>query len=400
MHKKIADFHILTQAIVDEAIMGILAFELPKQTLVFANRMAEELLEIAPMQITNYTLSSLFAEDLSNKEHKGFSSEFVGLEGLFPDILVRKFNGQVFVASLGVKKVSLESGEFLILMLQDVTLRKKLQRELTLKQNEIRTAYEELLKQNQQLKELDVAKDRFIALTAHELRTPLSAMVASAEVLKLGLYDNEEQLKEFISIISEQGLRLQELIDDILDFAKIQAGKMDFYLEQSDRFSILSELAVHFQSFAEPRRIRLYLVQPVTPLTCYFDSLRLRQVLSNIIGNAVKYNVEDGEVTIWGEIKPGIVKILVRDTGPGIPENQAHAVFNEFETIGNVVQHHKGTGLGMPISKKLMEGMGGKIQFESEVGIGTTFWIELPTTKVLSNDLYRPRPSGIGDLAS
>lgn len=95
-----------------------------------------------------------------------------------------------------------------------------------------------------------------------------------------------------------------------------------------------------------------------------------------------------------------MIRVAFQDTGKGIPEDQFDKVFNEFETIGNVSQHHKGTGLGMPISRKLIQGMGGLLDFTSVFGTGSTFWAEIPIQKVMPDDLYRPRPEKSGDLAS
>lgn len=389
----------LFQLMADEAIMGFITFDSSNRSCVYLNKRAREMFEL-PDPSVQLTLDQIFATE-SRGDFKAFSEDLAAHEGLYQDVLVRRSNGQFFVANVGVRRLDIEQQQLIVLMVQDVSLQKKLQREVIAKQIELKTAFEELLKQNQQLKELDLAKNRFIALTTHELRTPMAAMVASAEILHMKLYDTPEQMNEFIDIIYEQGQHLQTLINDILDFAKIQAGRMDFYIENQDPQPLLTSLSEAFTSMGDAQKITIELKTPDSPLACYFDDLRLRQVLSNIINNAIKYNRENGSVQIWSEDHHDCVKILVKDTGKGIAPDQLEKVFNEFETLGQVATHHKGTGLGMPISRRLMEGMGGKLLLSSEVGVGSIFWVEIPKDKVLSEDVYRPRPGGEhGDLAA
>jgi signal transduction histidine kinase len=378
------------ETIAREATFGIVVFNATSGESLFCNAVAAHMLNSeSPL------LSALMpaADGRSTGQLKPFSSDFLKHDGFYQDLLVAKTGGGSFVANIGMRHIDVNGHAAHLLMLQDVTLQKKLQREIIAKQTEINAAYEELLKQNRALKDLDIAKDRFIALTTHELRTPLSAMVASAEILKMGLYDDEKQMREFIEMIYDQGLHLQDLVNDILDFAKIQAGKMDFYVELQDVATLTKAIAHNYSGMAGNDHVTFHVNMPADglPLDCYFDEVRLRQILSNIINNAIKYNRKGGSVTIEFAQDAEWVKVFVRDTGKGIPRDQFDKVFNEFETIGQVAQHHKGTGLGMPISRKLCEGMGGRLLLDSEVGVGSIFWVELPKTRVLSEDLYRPR---------
>lgn len=391
----------LASTIAEEAFMGFCTFDIVSRECVFLNKRARELFEVTDQDGEfNLTLDQIFANE-ARGDFRAFNEDLIAHEGLYQDILLRRSNGHVFVANVGVKRLKIEAKSVVLLMIQDVSLQKKLQREVVAKQMEIKSAYEELLRQNQQLKELDLAKNRFIALTTHELRTPLAAMVASAEILHLGLYDTDEEMKDFVKMIYEQGRHLHELVNDILDFAKIQAGRMDFYIGSHDALTLLTAVMESFASMAESGKVTLEVKKDGGPFTCYFDELRLQQVLSNIINNAIKYNRENGKVEAWVEAKDDKILIFVKDTGNGIPADQITKVFNEFETLGQVAQHHKGTGLGMPISRRLMEGMGGSLLAKSEVGVGSTFWIEIPATKILAEDLYRERPGGdAGDLAA
>jgi protein-histidine pros-kinase len=285
-------------------------------------------------------------------------------------------------------------------MMQDVTLQKKLQREITEKQNAIHQTYQELLVQNKQLKELDVAKNRFIGMTTHELRTPLSAIVASAEILVMKLYDSPDQLDEFIKMIHDQGVHMMNLVNDILDFAKITSNKMDYYIEEHDLAPFIQHEIEGLQNMAEKSNITLNYEAPNEPTPCYYDDQRLRQVIANLVNNAIKYNKPQGQVSVHIETLPEVIKLSVKDTGKGIAEEDQAKVFNEFETLGKTANHSKGTGLGLPISLRMMQAMGGTLQLTSEVGVGSVFWIEIPRKQILSSENYRKRPDDTGDLAA
>jgi len=383
---------LLYRIIAEEAMLGFLIFNRTGRCL-FINAHGEQLLGIAKPK-----LKELFTAT-DRPPFRSFNVDLLKHDGFYQDVMVQKADGG-FVANVGVKRVNVSGVHAVLIMLQDVTLQKKLQREISAKQNEIKAAFEELLKQNQQLKELDLAKDRFIALTSHELRTPLAAIYASAEILKMKLYDTPEQMTEFIEMIYEQGHHLQELVNDILDFAKIQAGKMDFFVGQYDLIPFVDAIMNHYVGMAEANNVKLECQKPSAPLPCYFDDVRLRQVLSNIINNAIKYNRQGGSVKIHFESSADMVKVFVEDSGKGIPADQFDKVFNEFETVGNMSQHHKGTGLGMPISRKLTEAMGGKLLLKSTVGVGSTFWVEVPAQKVLEESFYQKRPDASADFAA
>ncbi len=390
------------KALADEALEGIIALDPESHQCVYINRMAEDLLEMSSRVEQNpLTFADLVPEETRTKDMAvKLSPELLKHEGVRRDVLLRKCNGRVLPTSLGVKYLGTGDQTYIVLMFQDVSVQKKLQRELTLKQSHIKAAYEELLNQNQQLKDLDIAKDQFIALTTHELRTPLSAMIASTEVLKYGLYDSDEEKTQFVNTIYEQGTHLLELVNDILDFAKIQAGRMEFFIEEQEVFPLIENIFREQQDYAKQSTIQLQLAQPPEKVRAYFDSHRLRQVINNVLSNAIKYNRKGGSVRIWLEATQSAANVFIQDTGLGIPADRLKDIFNEFETLGKVSEHHKGTGLGMPISKRLIECMGGEINLESEVGKGTTFVVRIPRTRVLTEDVYRSRDEADIDLAA
>lgn len=380
------------QRIVEEALNGILVFSRTSKKCSFANPVARTLLEWGTdEEIQRMDFSHLIPHTDENRI-ACFSEDILEHEGFYQEVLLRKNSDLFIISNLGVKHFESSGEKYILLMIQDITLQKKLQREVTEKQAEIHRALGDLKKQNQQLRELDLAKNRFIALTTHELRTPLSAMVASAEVLQMGLYDSPEELEQFINLIYDQGLHLTQLVNDILDFAKIQAGKMDYFIEEGDLIPLLKSRIENFKSMASYADLEIKLdFKDDQKQMAYFDELRLQQVLDNMLNNAIKYNNPGGHIRIYLEDDQDIVKIFIEDTGRGIAADQLEKVFDEFETLGQVALHHQGTGLGMPISRKMIEAIGGKIHVKSELHKGSTFWIEIPTKKILPEAQYRSR---------
>lgn len=387
----------LFKGFVDHSVVGMVAFD-SSCTSVFANSRAMEILEFKDAK--GVSCENLFPDPSRTGAYTLLSRDLIARDGMTSEVMMKKVNGHYFLASLGVKHVTLDGQTYVLLTFQDVTIEKKLSRDLQAKQEEIERAYGELLEQNRQLKELDHAKDKFIALTTHELRTPLSAIMATAEVLELKLYESEEQKEEFIKTISEQGRHLMDLVNDVLDFAKIRAGKMDFYVESVELKPLVTKLFNNFTHMAEQANVTMKVDVESGPTNAWVDLLRLKEVVNNCVSNAIKYNRNGGTVTLSLTTHERFARLMVKDTGVGIPADKISSVFNEFETVGHVSKHHKGTGLGMPISKRLMESMGGGLSLKSESGVGSEFYIDIPLDKVLEENMYRSRPDMEADLAA
>lgn len=388
------------ELIANDIFLGVAVFSSANSQCVYMNKLAREYLLIAPTKELSTVKPEMFFAPSGQDRFRPFSQEVLNAEGLSQDILVHRKDGSRFIADIGVRSITIGNEKFIFLMIRDVTLQKKLQRELTAKQEEIQKAYGEILEQNKSLKDLDRAKDKFIALTTHELRTPLSAMIATSEVLHLKLYDTDEERDAFIKTIYTEGLHLLEIVNDILDFSKIQAGKMDFFVGHHDIKPAVDMLVTTFAQMAESKNLKIEAQFDGNELKAYFDPLRFKQAFSNVLNNAIKFTHPDTTIRVRAWISDNKLNVSVRDQGPGIPAEARDKVFNEFETVGNVKTHHKGTGLGMPISKKIMDSMGGSITLDTEEGRGACFTLTMPLEKVLAEDMYRDRPSDTDDLAA
>lgn len=402
----------LFRGLIDHAFVGMIALEkrVDGFHIIFANPHAFETLEISSGKDVekHFKIDALFPSAERLGAYVGFNVEVLNREGLNTEMMMRKINGHHFLASVGIRHIVVDEKSIILISFRDVTIEMKMARELQMKQSEIERAYAELLEQNGQLRQLDLAKDKFIALTTHELRTPLSAILATADVLELGLYESEQQKEEFIRTISEQGRHLLDLVNDILDFAKIRAGKMEFYVELIDLRALVAKLAGNFVHMAAADSVVIEVLpakEPNESSMAWADLLRLKEILNNVLSNSIKYNRKGGRVIIGLSQETQadglrFARVSVRDTGIGIAEDKLESVFNEFETVENLTRHHKGTGLGMPISRRLVESMGGRLTLKSVFGQGSEFYIDLPLDKILPEAFYRSRPDFESDLAA
>ena len=221
------------------------------------------------------------------------------------------------------------------------------------------------------------AKSEFLSSMSHELRTPLNAILGFGQLLELDARVDSEQ-RDFSREILKAGKHLLELINDVLDLAKIDAGRVDLSLEDVDPREVLDECRSLVQPLADKRDIAL-VTSVRTDLGLRADRVRLKQVLLNLLSNAVKYNRRGGQVRI--EVAPGeagTLRLAVSDTGEGISPERMDELFQPFHRLGAEHTDVEGTGIGLTITRRLVELMGGSIGVESTPGMGTRFWIDLP----------------------
>ena len=227
------------------------------------------------------------------------------------------------------------------------------------------------------------AKSQFLSRMSHELRTPLNAIIGFSELLQLDM-DNPltGQQQEFLGHILNGASHLLALINEVLDLSRIETGRMELSMEAVYLPDLLSECMELTRPLAANRNIRLGVENHACQLI-HADPVRLRQVLLNLLSNAVKYNREGGSVTVLcEETREGKVRISVSDTGPGIPEERRAEVFQPFQRLGAEHTAVEGTGIGLTISKRLVEAMGGEIGFRNGKDQGTTFWVEMPAAEL------------------
>jgi PAS domain S-box-containing protein len=244
-------------------------------------------------------------------------------------------------------------------------------------------------------KRIERMKDEFVSTVSHELRTPLTSISGALGLVTGGALGNlPSEIKEMLEIAHRNSLRLGHLINDLLDMEKIAAGKMSFEMREHSLRRVLDEALESNQAFAAHLGVHCVLRDAVEA-NVWVDGLRLQQVLSNFLSNAIKYTPEGGEVTLHCSLTDsGGVRINVTDQGPGIAPGFRSRVFEKFAQADASDSRQKGgTGLGLAITKEFIERMGGRVGFDTSESKGTTFWCELPIleTTPLAVDTNRLR---------
>jgi two-component system sensor histidine kinase BarA len=264
-------------------------------------------------------------------------------------------------------------------------------RHLTETQDQIREVNKELdarvdqlAQLNLQLYEANRLKSDFLANMSHELRTPLNSIIGFSEVLQ-GIDSLDEKQRRYASNIQKSGRLLLEMINDILDLAKVEAGKMDVQRSEIDLGRIVSAQTDMIHSLSEDKHISLSVEVPDHLPKAYQDPNKLGQILNNLLSNAIKFTPEGGMITVQvSDLKDGRFRLLIRDTGVGIAEEDQPIIFQKFRQSRKVLdgegltREFAGTGLGLSIVKELAKLLGGEVDFESELGRGSSFWVILP----------------------
>ena len=235
------------------------------------------------------------------------------------------------------------------------------------------------------------AKSAFLSSMSHELRTPLNAILGFSQILTSdSLPTTLAQKKEFANHVLKSGRHLLTLINEILDLAKVESGTVTLSMEPVGLDDMLAECRGMVEPLGRARQIRL-LFPDTTGLVLLADRTRLKQVLLNLLSNAVKYNRELGAVVFsCTVVSPQRVRLSVQDTGHGLDASQVEGLFQPFNRLGQENGAEEGTGIGLVVTRRLVELMGGAIGVSSSVGVGTVFWIELGMTAPVRSKL----PSG------
>lgn len=236
----------------------------------------------------------------------------------------------------------------------------------------------DLINDKSAAEEAHLIKSEFLANLNHELRTPLNAILGFAQLLSMGATPLPPSQQSSINQIRQAGGHLLKLVNEILDLAGIESGKLSMALETLPLFDILQECQAMLELEAQKKGIHLRVSPKEYQYYVHADRTRLKQVLINLLSNAIKYNRVGGSIIVECDgINPKRVRVSVRDSGIGVPPEKLDDLFEPFNRLGQEFGSEEGTGIGLTVTKKLVEMMGGTIGVESTVGVGSVFWIEL-----------------------
>ena len=258
--------------------------------------------------------------------------------------------------------------------------------ELSRSFNHMADSVEESFKRLEEAKEKAEAASRqksaFLATMSHELRTPLNGILGFAELLRYELENPEH--RSYIDIIEQSGSHLLNLVNEILDLAKIESGEMRFNQVATPLTSLITDCAASHQVSAQAKGLTFELnLAPDLPLAVSTDPTRLCQILNHLLSNAVKFTAT-GQISLIVTQREHEITFAVRDTGPGIPPENHEIIFEKFHQLANFLTREQGgAGLGLALVKQLAEHMGGRVTLDSEVGVGSTFAVHLPLNQPL-----------------
>jgi signal transduction histidine kinase/CheY-like chemotaxis protein len=231
---------------------------------------------------------------------------------------------------------------------------------------------------NEAIERASAAKSDFLASMSHELRTPLSAIIGFASLMRDDAGDAEVVTvpREWVEHVHSSGQHLLSLINDVLDLSKVEAGRLELEPTRFDLSSAVSELVGGMRPLADAKRLTL--TTDVPELEVAADRGRLRQILYNLVSNAIKFTPHGGRVQIGAERGDGEIRISVTDSGIGISREDQERIFDEFSQLGDSATRSEGTGLGLALTRRLVEAHGGRIDVESAIGRGSRFVVTLP----------------------
>ncbi len=310
-------------------------------------------------------------------------------------LLAQRRDGTEFPVEISLSPVKAEEGFRVTAIIRDVTERKRAE-------EQIRSMHErftrELTETNRQLEQRNLEvekanrlKSEFLASMSHELRTPLHTIIGFSELLGEETQGplNEKQ-KRFLGHIHRDSLHLLELINDVLDLSRIEAGRLELHCDVFPVAPALEEALLIVRPSAAQKEIPIE-VEIEDGLSVYADRIRFKEILVNLLSNAVKFTPRGGKISVQGEERSEEVYFAVSDTGIGIaPENQ-EAIFDSFYQVGSTTKGiREGTGLGLAIVRHLVAGQGGRIWVESEPGRGSTFQFTLPTEPKVGDTVVEP----------
>ena len=319
------------------------------------NPAMENIFGYSPLELINNSFGKILLDSGCPypKEQQFFGTKCLVKKAVENNIIMgKKKNGVIFPMEVEVNEISIDNKSMFVIVIRDITQRKEIER----------------------------MKNEFISIVSHELRTPLTSIRGALGLIASNaLGEVPDKIKELIEIAHSNSLRLGNLINDILDIEKIEAGKMDFKIEPFEIMEMVEQAIIVNKPYAQQFNVELLIEKTLPKVKINADKDRIMQVFANLLSNASKFSPPGGSVTVSVFRNNTNIRVSVKDCGPGIPEEFHRSIFKKFAQFDSSDRRSKGgTGLGLSICKAIVEKMDGKIGFESKVNEGTAFYFEIP----------------------
>ena len=387
IQQELRDSAGLIQAILNTVADGLITVSATSGIVEQVNPAALRMFGYSSEELTGNNLNLLIpelAQDQGTRSLSYYGASAAELAaGLGREVTGRRKDGSTFPLAIAVSEMTLSGQRYFTGVLRDVTARKQFEVERARLDQVLQDKNVELESARKVADTANQAKSDFLSNMSHELRSPLNAILGFAQLLELGEPAPTPKQNASVGQILKAGWYLLELINEILDLALIESGRLSLSLEPTSLQEVLHDCQAMIAPQAQQKGIRVKFA-PIDP-ACFViaDSTRLKQVVINLLSNAIKYNRSGGMAEVTCKLHSnGRLRISVRDTGEGLSALKMAQLFQPFNRLGQETGVEEGTGIGLVVSRRLVELMGGEIGVTSTVGVGSVFWFELKSALV------------------
>ena len=369
--------------------------------IVLLNAVAEKIFGYTRAELLGQPLELLIPSDLRSR-HELHRSAYCSSPTTRPmgsglDLYAQRKDGSCLPVEISLSPVKSDEGFRVSAIVRDVSERKQTEQRIQALHEsfarELSTANQQLELRNREVERANRLKSEFLASMSHELRTPLHTIIGFSELLSEEMEGplNEKQ-KRFMNHIHQDSLHLLELINEVLDLSKIEAGRLELRPETFDLIGAVDEALSSAKALGAPKSISIESHVP-GGIALYADRIRVKEILYNLLSNAVKFTPDSGKIWIEATLGADAVTIAIIDTGVGIPADEHESIFDKFYQVGSTTKGvREGTGLGLAITRRLVEQHGGMIWVESETGKGSRFSFSLPLVASAAVLPHREKP--------